>query len=109
MTRTTSASPRAARSAARSAGPRTEEGKSRWRRNALRYGLTAETVVEGLEDTEDYRVRGHIVADYDAHTTVERELVLRLASLLWRIRRATGIETDLLRIQAEIIRARRRL
>jgi len=34
-------------------------------------------------------------------------LVLRLASLLWRIRRATGIETDLLRIQAEILRERR--
>src|SRR5207253_7429933 len=47
-----------------------------------------------------------IIADYDAHTAVERELVLRLASLLWRIRRATGIETDLLRIQAEILRER---
>jgi hypothetical protein len=30
----------------------------------------------------------------------------QLASLLWRIRRATGIETDLLRIQAEILRER---
>jgi hypothetical protein len=48
-----------------------------------------------------------IIADYDARTAVERELVLRLASLLWRIRRATGIETDLLRIQAEILRERR--
>ena len=30
-----------------------------------------------------------------------RELVLRLASLLWRLRRATAIETDLFEIQAE--------
>jgi hypothetical protein len=30
-----------------------------------------------------------------------------LASLLWRLRRATAIETDLLRIQAEILRDRR--
>jgi hypothetical protein len=37
----------------------------------------------------------------------ERELVLRLASLLWRLRRVTAIETDLLRIQAEILRERR--
>jgi hypothetical protein len=37
----------------------------------------------------------------------ERELVLRLASLLWRLRRATAIETDLLRIQAEILSERR--
>ena len=28
-----------------------------------------------------------------AETAVERELVLRLASVLWRLRRATGIET----------------
>jgi hypothetical protein len=40
-------------------------------------------------------------------TAVERELVLRLASLLWRIRRATAIETDLLQIQAEILSDRR--
>jgi hypothetical protein len=93
--------------AQKSTGPRTEDGKRRSRRNALRHGLTAETVVEGLEDTEDYRAfEATIIADYDAHTAVERELVLRLASLLWRIRRATGIETDLLRIQAEMIRAR---
>jgi hypothetical protein len=90
-----------------STGPRTEDGKRRSRRNALRHGLTAETVIEGLEDSEDYRAfEATIIADYDARTAVERELVLRLASLLWRIRRATGIETDLLRIQAEIIHER---
>jgi hypothetical protein len=44
-----------------------------------------------------------IIADYDATTAAERELVPRLASLPWRIRRATGIETDLFRIQAEIL------
>jgi hypothetical protein len=32
---------------------------------------------------------------------VERELVLRLASLLWRLRRATTIETALFEIQAD--------
>jgi hypothetical protein len=93
--------------AQKSTGPRTEEGKRRSRRNALRHGLTAETVVEDVEDTEDYRAfEATIIADYDARTAVERELVLRLASLLWRIRRATGIETDLLRIQADILRER---
>lgn len=40
---------------------------------------------------------------YDARTAVKRELVPRLASLLWRMRRATAIETDLLQIQAEIL------
>src|SRR5215831_12329805 len=45
----------------------------------------------------------NVVADYDARTAVERELVPCFASLLWRMRRATAIETDLLQIQAEIL------
>jgi len=94
--------------AAKSTGPKTEAGKMRSRRNAVRHGLSAETVVEILEDIEDYRgFEAAIIADYDARTAVERELVLRLASLLWRLRRATAIETDLLRIQAEIFSERR--
>jgi hypothetical protein len=91
-----------------STGPKTEEGKRQSRRNAFRHGLTAETVIEILEDIEDYQAfEATIIADYDAHTAVQRELVLRLACLLWRIRRATAIETDLLRTQAEILRDRR--
>ena len=74
--------------------PKTEAGKMRSRRNAVRNGLSAETVVEILEDIEDNRgFEAAIIADYDARTAVERELVLRLASLLWRLRRATAIET----------------
>src|SRR5208282_3913344 len=93
--------------ALKSTGPRTEDGKRISRRNALRHGLTAETVIEGLEDSEDYRgFEAAIIADYDAQTAVESELVLRLASLLWRLRRIISIETDLLQIQAEIRRAR---
>src|ERR1700730_7561906 len=87
-----------------STGPKTEDGKRRARRNAVRHGLTSETVVVALEDIEDYHAfEAAIIADYDARTAVERELVLRLASLLWRIRRATAVETDLLQIQAEIL------
>src|SRR6266566_2174621 len=96
------------RNAIRSTGPSTDEGKRRSRRNAIRHGLCAETVIENVEDIEDYRAfEAAVIADYDAQTAVERELVLRLASLLWRLRRATSIETDLLRIQAEILEDRR--
>jgi hypothetical protein len=96
------------RNAHRSTGPNTEEGKDRSRRNAIRHGLCAETVVEIVEDVDDYRgFEAAVIADYDARTAVERELVLRLASLFWRLRRATAIETDLLRIQAEILQERR--
>ena len=84
------------RNALKSTGPITAEGKDRSRRNAVRHGLTAETVIGGLEDIEDYKAfEAAITADYDAETSVERELVLRLASVLWRLRRATGIETGL--------------
>jgi hypothetical protein len=92
------------RNAFRSTGPKTEGGKRRSRRNAVRHGLTAETVIEVLEDPEDYKAfELSVTADFDAQTSVERELVLRLASLLWRLRRATAIETGLLQIQSEIL------
>jgi hypothetical protein len=64
--------------------------------------LTAETVITRLEDPEDYKAfERAVTADYDAQTAVERELVLRVASLLWRLRRATLIETALLQIEPE--------
>ena len=96
------------RNALRSAGPKTDDGKRRSRVNAVRHGLTAETVIGSLEDAEDYKAfEATIITDYCPETAVARELVLRLASLLWRLRRATAIETDLFEIQAEALRERR--
>jgi hypothetical protein len=90
------------RNAQLSTGPVTEEGKRKSRQNALRHGLTAETVIDALEDADDYAAfEMAITADYDAQSAVERELVLRLASLLWRLRRATAIESGLFKIQAQ--------
>jgi hypothetical protein len=93
------------RNARKSTGPITEEGKERSRCNAVRHGLTAETVIGALEDAEDYEAfEAAVIADYDAQSAVERELVLRLASLLWRLRRATTMETGLFEIQADYMR-----
>ncbi|MGA2842738.1 MAG: hypothetical protein ABSG18_21745 [Steroidobacteraceae bacterium] len=93
------------RNAYKSTGPITEEGKQRSRCNAVRHGLTAETVIGALEDAEDYKAfEAAIIADYDAQSAVERELVLRLASLLWRLRRATTMENGLFEIQADYLR-----
>src|ERR1700746_644168 len=90
------------RNAGLSTGPVTEEGKKASRRNAVRHGLTAETVIDALEDAEDYAAfEMAVTADYDAQSAVERELGLRLASLLWRLRRATAIESGLFKIQAQ--------
>ena len=93
------------RNALKSTGPKTETGKQASRCNALRHGLTAETVIAALEDAEDYKAfEATIIADYDAQSAVERELVLRLASILWRLRRATAMETGLFEIQAAHLR-----
>src|ERR1700716_2235306 len=93
------------RNALKSTGPTSAEGKQRSRRNAVRHGLIAETVIGALEDAEDYKAfEAAIIADYDAQSAVERELVLRLASLLWRLRRATTMETGLFEMQADQIR-----
>jgi hypothetical protein len=84
------------RNALKSTGPITEEGKDRSRLNAVRHGLTAETVIGSLEDAEDYQAfEAAVIADYDVETAVLRELVLRLASILWRLRRSTAIESAL--------------
>src|SRR5215213_4389600 len=97
------------RNALKSTGPTSPEGKQRSRCNAVRHGLTAETVISALEDAEDYKAfEAAITGDYDPQSAVERELVLRLASLLWRLRRATTMETGLFEIQAKHLRDFRR-
>ena len=82
------------RNALKSTGPTTAEGKERSSCNAVRHGLTAETVIAVLESSENYETfEATVIADYTAETAVERQLVVRLASVLWRLRRATSIET----------------
>ena len=94
------------RNALKSTGPKTEAGKQRSRRNALRHGFTAETVIEPLENPKEYRAfEDAIVSEYLPRTPVEQELVHRIASLFWRLRRATSIETGLLRMQSEMLHA----
>jgi hypothetical protein len=85
-----------------STGPRTEAGKRRSRRNAIRHGLTAQTVIEVYEDATEYRALQRAVSeDYRPRTNFEIELVARLVSLLWRLRRTVAIESGLLNIHAQ--------
>ena len=66
------------RNALKSTGPTTEAGKLQSRCNAVRHGLTAETVIGALENAEDYKAfEAAIIADFDAQSALERELVLR--------------------------------
>jgi hypothetical protein len=92
-----------------STGPRTRAGKMRSRRNALRHGLTARrAIIDGLEDAAEHCFfESMIVAEYEPRSILEHELTVHLASLLWRLRRVTVIETGLFRIQNEIHSAMR--
>jgi hypothetical protein len=93
--------------ALKSTGPRTEQGKRTSRANAVRHGLTAETVITALENTADYEAfETSIMADYPPRSATEYELVIRLASVLWRLRRSTRIETGLFQIESEFVRDR---
>jgi hypothetical protein len=86
--------------ALKSTGPTSVNGKHVSRRNVLRQGFTAETVLE----PEEYRTfEAAILSEYLPQTPVEQEFVRRLASLFWRLRRATSIETRLLRMKGEIL------
>ncbi len=54
------------RNARLSTGPTTEEGKKKSRRNAVRHGLTAETVIRALEDAKVYTAfEVAVMSDYD--------------------------------------------
>lgn len=88
------------RNAAKSTGPITPDGKLQSRRNALRHGLTAATIVPTIEDAEEFeQFEAAIKADYQPASAVEHELISRLTSLFWRLRRSTLIETNLFELQ----------
>ena len=93
--------------AKKSTGPRTSTGKRKSRRNAVRHGLTAETIIDVLEEAADYEaLAAAIDADFRPATNFELQLIARLTSLLWRLRRATAIESGLLALEAEGLRPR---
>ena len=64
-------------------------------------------MITALEDAADYQqFELSIVADYQPHSATQHELVVRLASVLWRLRRSTLIETGLFQMQGELYRDR---
>jgi hypothetical protein len=76
--------------------------RRRSRRHAWRDGLADETVVRDFEDVRAYRAfERALVGSIDPRTAIELALVHRLANLLWRLGRASAIETGLFEIQGE--------
>ena len=79
-----------------STGPVTEAGKQRSSQNALRHGLTAQTVVLPTEDPEAYQ--SHLksfTSEYHPKGATESNLVQALADATWRLNRIPTLEASL--------------
>jgi hypothetical protein len=88
--------------AKRSTGPRSADGKAKSSKNSLAHGLTAQDIVIADEDPEEFeRLRAGLQADFEPTSTIELELVERLAGLLWRLRRIPVLEGALLDARRE--------
>jgi hypothetical protein len=79
-----------------STGPRTEPGKQRSSRNALRHGLTARNAVLPNEDLETYqRHIQQFLDEYQPATATETQLVHEIANTAWRLNRIPLLEAEL--------------
>ena len=76
--------------------------RRRSRRRAWRDGLADQTVAKNFEDIRAYRAfERAIIGNVDPRSAIELALVHRLANLLWRLRRASAVETGLFEAQGE--------
>jgi len=80
--------------------------RRRSRRRAWRDGLADQTIVQNLEHVRSYRAfERALIGSVDPRSVIEFALVHRLASLLWRLRRANAIDTGLFELQGEALPA----
>jgi hypothetical protein len=76
--------------------PRTEAGKQRSSLNALRHGLTGQTVVLPTEDHSAYQRHSQSFLDeHQPKGATETQLVQSLIDTSWRQNRAAAVETNL--------------
>ena len=84
------------RNAQRSTGPRTPQGKSRSRLNAVTHGLTARTLILQGEDEPAYHHRlAAWTLDFAPCNDYEHGLVQQAVGLSWRLDRADRVEAVL--------------
>ncbi len=90
------------RNAQLSTGPKTEEGKSRSRQNALKHGILASDLLitegAGAEDSASFdELLGALSQDLEPVGALEEILVQKIAKCCWRERRAQRCEAGLIR------------
>jgi hypothetical protein len=88
--------------ARKSTGPKTLSGKVRSSMNACKHGLTARTVVIGKEDPVEFdALRQALEEEFEPRSMMERELVERLAGIVWRLRRMPQFEAALIEARCD--------
>jgi hypothetical protein len=79
-----------------STGPRTPEGKASSSQNARKHGLTAQDLLIGPEDHEEFNA---MLADYQSDVApqgaIQQTLFDDLVSAAWNLRRIRRMETEL--------------
>jgi hypothetical protein len=79
--------------ALQSRGPKTFAGRAASRRNALKHGLTARSLLLDGENAAQFdALRAELLASYRPQGLVEEQLVDMMAGLLWRLRRVPQLE-----------------
>ena len=82
--------------AQKSTGPVTPEGRAKSSLNAVKTGLTGQTVLLPSDDVAAYLAHVHQhIADYSPVTPQERNLVQRIADAEWRINRIAPLEASI--------------
>src|SRR5882724_9245192 len=77
-------------------GPRTEAGKAKSSRNAIRYGLYS--IYDHIRDGEEEEYAGiltSIMAELSPEGTLEETFATQIMSAKWRLRRCGMVEFDL--------------
>ena len=84
------------RNAKRSTGPRSQVGKRRTRRNAIKHGLTAESILIEGESREDFdSLCRQLYEELNPTSTLEHQYVERFVGYVWRLRRIPVLEAAL--------------
>ncbi|MBV8731897.1 MAG: hypothetical protein JO336_18980 [Acidobacteriia bacterium] len=83
--------------AQRSTGPRTEDGKRRSSLNALRAGLTGQTVILPSDDLQNYAAfTKRLIDAYEPVGAREQDLAYTIAAERWRLHRVRTLENAML-------------
>ncbi len=97
------------KNATKSTGPRTEKGKARVSKNALKHGLLAENSVIPGEDPAEFDRHVTLYEDtYNPRNCVEKALVHQIADAAWRIQRLSRIEATIITTTIERTRVYQR-